>query len=92
MYHTMNAKYANDGHPINVAIYMYKLNVVRIQLQLDQVITTSYNKLRYEVIYVGILLRILYTIFKCMTLADEHWNERTDHLGLGLSLPGILYM
>lgn len=31
---------------------MYTLNVVRIQLQLDQVITT-----RYEVIYVGILLR-----------------------------------
>ena len=24
-----------------------------------------------------------------MTLADEHWNERTDHLGLGLSLQGI---
>lgn len=25
-----------------------------------------------------------------MTLADEHWNERTDHLGLGLTLPGLL--
>ena len=36
---------------------MYRLKVVRIQLQLDQIITTSYNKLRYEVIYVGILLR-----------------------------------
>lgn len=47
----------NKKKRINVAIYMYKLNVVRIQLQLDQVITTSYNKLRYEVIYVGILLR-----------------------------------